>query len=158
MCRNSNLYFFCPWKKTSSKVVHIQKYILLYKLKLILLILIHSSFINWTLANQCPNVSTTPLRQWGFRQCLPFSWTTLSGKHFQHPIAVMGVVDTFGPCFINPMLSFHPRHILAIVPLSTTLSGTDIELHTNWTALLYVKHHSTKELADCTYRVYNASI
>jgi hypothetical protein len=42
------------------------------------------------------NVSTTPLRQWGFRQCLPFSWTTLRGKHCRHPIAVMGVVDTFG--------------------------------------------------------------
>ena len=41
------------------------------------------------------NVSTTPLRQWGFRQCLPFSWTTLRGKHCRHPIAVMGVVDTF---------------------------------------------------------------
>ena len=33
-----------------------------------------------------PNVSTIPLRQ-----CLPFSWTTLRGKHCQHPIAVMGV-------------------------------------------------------------------
>ena len=44
----------------------------------------------------CPNVSTTPLRQWGFRQCLPFSWTTLRGKHCWHSIAVMGVVDTFG--------------------------------------------------------------
>merc|ERR1711997_1165704 len=43
-----------------------------------------------------PNVSTTPLRQWGFRQCLPFSWTTLRGKHCRHPIAVMGVVDTLG--------------------------------------------------------------
>ena len=43
-----------------------------------------------------PNVSTTPLRQWGFRQCLPFSWTTRRGKHCRHPIAVMGVVDTFG--------------------------------------------------------------
>jgi hypothetical protein len=31
------------------------------------------------------------------RQCLPFSWTTLRGKHCRHPIAVMGVVDTFGP-------------------------------------------------------------
>ena len=31
----------------------------------------------------------------GFRQCLPFSWTTLRGKHCQHPIAVMGVVDKF---------------------------------------------------------------
>jgi hypothetical protein len=41
------------------------------------------------------NVSTTPLRQWGFRQWLPFSWTTLRGKHCWHPIAVMGVVDTF---------------------------------------------------------------
>ena len=43
-------------------------------------------------------VSTTPLQQWGFRQCLPFSWTTLIGKHCRHPIAEMGVVDTFGPC------------------------------------------------------------
>ena len=45
-----------------------------------------------------PNVSTTLLQQWGFRQCLPFSWTTLRGKHCWHPIAVMGVVDTFGQC------------------------------------------------------------
>ena len=44
-----------------------------------------------------PNMSTTPLRQWGFQQCLPFSWTTLSGKHCWHPIAIMGVVDTFRP-------------------------------------------------------------
>ena len=41
------------------------------------------------------NVSATPLRQWDFCQCLPFSWTTLRGKHYQQPIAVMGVVDTF---------------------------------------------------------------
>jgi hypothetical protein len=41
-------------------------------------------------------VSTTPLRQWGFQQCLPFSWTTLRGKHCWHPIAVMEVVDTLG--------------------------------------------------------------
>ena len=27
-----------------------------------------------------PNVSTTPLRKWGFRQCLPFSWTTDNTK------------------------------------------------------------------------------
>jgi hypothetical protein len=47
------------------------------------------------------NVSTTPLRQWGFRQCSPFSWTTLRGKHCRHPIAVMGVVDTFGPALIG---------------------------------------------------------
>ena len=48
----------------------------------------------------CSNVSTTPLRQWGFRQCLSFSWTTLRGKHCRHPIAVMGVVDTVGPADI----------------------------------------------------------
>ena len=42
-----------------------------------------------------PNISTTQLRQWGFRQCLPFSWTTFRGKHCRHPIAVMVVVDTF---------------------------------------------------------------
>ena len=44
---------------------------------------------------QGSNVSTTPLWQWGFRQCLPFSWTTLRGKNCWDPIAVMGVVDTF---------------------------------------------------------------
>ena len=43
-----------------------------------------------------PNVSTTPLRQWGFRQCLPFNWTTLRVKHYRHHIVVMGVVDMFG--------------------------------------------------------------
>ena len=44
-----------------------------------------------------PNISPTPLRQWGFQLCLPFRWTTLWGKHCGHPIAVMGVVDTFRP-------------------------------------------------------------
>ena len=29
---------------------------------------------------KCPNISTTPLRQWGFRQCLPFRWTTLKAN------------------------------------------------------------------------------
>ena len=43
----------------------------------------------------CLNISTTLLWQWGFWQCLPFSRTTLRGKHCRHPIAVMGVVDTF---------------------------------------------------------------
>ena len=38
---------------------------------------------------------------WGFRQCLPFSWTTLTGKHCRHPIAVLGVVDMLG---LYPML------------------------------------------------------
>ena len=49
----------------------------------------------------CLNVSTTPLRQWGFQQRLLFSWTTLRGKHCRHPIAIMGVVDTFGPYNIH---------------------------------------------------------
>ena len=39
----------------------------------------------------CPNISTTPLHQRGFRLCLPLSWTTLRGKHCRHSIAVMGV-------------------------------------------------------------------
>ena len=37
-----------------------------------------------------------PITQWGFRQCLLFSWTTLRGKHCGHPIAVV-VVDTLRP-------------------------------------------------------------
>ena len=41
--------------------------------------------------SQCVNapsdLSTTPLRYWGFQQCLPFSF---GGKHCQHTIAVMG--------------------------------------------------------------------
>ena len=51
------------------------------------------SFAHCTL---CRNVSTTPLWQWDFWQCLPFSWATLRGKHCRHPVAVTGVVDTFG--------------------------------------------------------------
>ena len=31
----------------------------------------------------------------GFRPCLPFSLTTLRGKHCWHPIDIIGVVDTF---------------------------------------------------------------
>ena len=41
------------------------------------------------------NVSTTPFQQWGFRQCLPVSWTPLRDKLCRHPIAVMGVVDVW---------------------------------------------------------------
>ena len=41
------------------------------------------------------NVSTTPLPQWGFWQCVPFSWTTLRRKHWRHPIA-----DMFGGCLL----------------------------------------------------------
>ena len=48
---------------------------------------------------------TTPLRQWGFRQCLPFSWTKPRGKHCRHPIAVIGVVDTFKPCSGKSLIS-----------------------------------------------------
>ena len=44
----------------------------------------------------CLKVSTTPLQQWVFWQCLTFSWTTPIGKHCHHPIAVMEVVDMFG--------------------------------------------------------------
>ena len=33
---------------------------------------------------------------WVFRKCLPFSWATPRGNICQHPISVMGVVDTFG--------------------------------------------------------------
>ena len=46
-------------------------------------------------------VSTTPLWQWGFLQCLPFSWIKLRDKHCWYPIAVMGVVDSFGPVIIQ---------------------------------------------------------
>ena len=47
----------------------------------------------------CPNVFTTRLWQWGFLQCLPFSWATLRGKHCRHPNVIMGVVDMFRQCF-----------------------------------------------------------
>ena len=43
-----------------------------------------------------PQPIQTSLRQWSFWQCSPLSWTTLRGKHCQHPIVVMGVVDTLG--------------------------------------------------------------
>ena len=47
----------------------------------------------WLVASNGPNISSTPLKQWGFRQCLPFSWTTIRGKHLRQPITIMGVVD-----------------------------------------------------------------
>ena len=37
-----------------------------------------------------------PIMAMGLRQWLPFSCTTLRGKHCQIPIAIMGVVDAFG--------------------------------------------------------------
>ena len=58
----------------------------------------------WPNAQNSQNVSTTPLRQWFFWQCLPFSWTTLRGKHCRHPIAVIGVVDTFRQWHITSCL------------------------------------------------------
>ena len=73
-----------------------------------------------------PNVSTTPLRQWGFRQCLPFSWTTLRGKHCRHPIAVMGVVDTFGHKSLLWATSFSQSILLSTLLFSfrqTTVSA-----------------------------------
>ena len=42
-----------------------------------------------------------PITAMGFPQCLTFSCTTLRDKHCRHPIAVMGVVDTFGSCFFK---------------------------------------------------------
>ena len=65
------------------------------------------------------NKSTTPLGQWGFRQCLPFSWTTLRGRHCRHPIAIIGVVDTFGPC-----LTYGDAPALARVRLRESIAQT----------------------------------
>ena len=58
-----------------------------------------------TLKGDTHNVSTTPLWQGGFRQYLPFSWTTLRGKHCQHPIAVMGAVYMFGSKVLGDLIS-----------------------------------------------------
>ena len=60
------------------------------------------------------HISTTLLRQWGFRQCLLFSWTTLRGKHCRRPIAVMGVADTFGPslmCILIFLITNYFTHV-----------------------------------------------
>ena len=50
-----------------------------------------------------------PVMTLGFRKCLPVSWTTLRGKHFWHPIAVMEVVAMFGQkipiCFLKPFMA-----------------------------------------------------
>ena len=64
---------------------------------------------------KCPNVSKIPLLQWGFQQCLPFSWTTLRGKLSRHPIAVVGVVDMFRQCDFNycaNCLTWFTRHFI----------------------------------------------
>ena len=44
----------------------------------------------------CPNVSTTPIKAMGCRQCLPLSVVQLKGKHCRKPHCRNGVVDTFG--------------------------------------------------------------
>jgi hypothetical protein len=82
--------------------------------------------------SQCLKISTTPLRQCGFWQCLPFSWTTLIGKHCRHPIAVMGVVDTFEQC----------SHMWVHWLLSDSLVFTSIL----WSMYSHVTHKS-----QCTY-------
>ena len=64
----------------------------------------NNSHLQMAIFLHCLNVSTTPLPQWGFRQCLPFSLTTLRGKHCRHPIAVTGLVDTFRQCVKIPQL------------------------------------------------------
>ena len=47
----------------------------------------NNSHLQMAIFLHCLNVSTTPLPQWGFRQCLSFSLTTLRGKHCRHPNA-----------------------------------------------------------------------
>ena len=66
-------------------------------IRFVCLFVLRQSGKGFYIKRPCPNVSTTQLRQWGFRQCLPFSWTTLRGKHCRHSIAAMGVVNMFGP-------------------------------------------------------------
>ena len=41
-----------------------------------------------------------PITAMGFWQCLPFTCTTLRGKHCWYPIAVMGVVYTFEQLYL----------------------------------------------------------
>ena len=50
------------------------------------------------MCNLSPNVSTIPFWQWDFRQCLPFSWTSLRGKHCRYPFVLIRVVNTFRLC------------------------------------------------------------
>ena len=53
---------------------------------------------------------TTPLRQWSFWQCLPSSCSALGVKHCRHPIAALGVVDTFGPSLHIKRMWLVPNH------------------------------------------------
>ena len=64
---------------------------------------------------QIRSVSATQLWQWVFWHCLPFSWTTLRGKHCQHPIAVMGW-DMFGPCLAWLVYDFTALYFSCLTP------------------------------------------
>ena len=74
--------------------------------------------------------------QWGFRQCLPFSWTTLRDKHCRQPIAVMGVVDTFGPSSIAAgcKLAKRPVHCFTVSACGHTLAFSS----ENWNESFYL--------------------
>ena len=82
--------------------------------------------------SQSLNVSTTPLRQWGFRQCLPFSWTPLSGKH---PIDVMGVVDTFGHGYL--VLTCSSNITLSLPSYTGSALKRELNFCTGYLSLLY---------------------
>ena len=68
---------------------------------------------------------------WWFRQDLNLEPSSLHAapvpqSHMRDELLLMRQI----PIFLDSEKSFHPHHILAIVPLSTTtLSGTDIQLH-----------------------------
>ena len=78
-------------------------------------------------------VSTTPLWQWGFRQCLSFSWITLRDKHCRHPIAVTGVLDTFGLCHIKPNISkSNVHHYLKLLLLQKGHVFNNVNIYVNF--------------------------
>ena len=52
----------------------------------------------WLHVVQCWKAFATPITTMGRRQCLPFSWTPLRGKHCRRPIAVMGFAHAFVQC------------------------------------------------------------
>ena len=101
--------------------------------------LLFCSYLRWNFF-PCLNVSLpkTPLRQWGFWQCLPFSWTTQRGKHCRHPIAVIGVVYTFGQS-----LEWGTRHLKYFVlehiwDASYETSYEALNDYKYWNSVLYV--------------------
>ena len=70
----------------------------------------------------CPNVSITPIMAMGCRQCLPFR-----DKHCQHPIAVMGVIDTFKQ-YIVDVLWCQPIKLKAFLLLCFSHPMTKISI------------------------------